>query len=60
MADFTLELLHGADQEGGIPALEDASNFSGVLNALKAEDLGNDGEDDNTLILSSGDAYIPG
>ena len=49
---YTLQLLHAADQEGGIDALTDAPNFSAVLNAL---------EDDfeNTLVLSSGDAYIP-
>ena len=62
MADsnFTLEILHTADQEAGIAALDDAPNFSAVLNALKAEDLGNDGEADNTIVLSSGDAFIPG
>ncbi|RZM74914.1 bifunctional metallophosphatase/5'-nucleotidase [Leptolyngbya iicbica LK] len=57
---YTLELLHAADQEAGIPALVDAPNFSAVLNALKAQDLGGDGIDDNTLVLSSGDAIIPG
>ncbi|MGB7416986.1 MAG: 5'-nucleotidase C-terminal domain-containing protein, partial [Thermosynechococcaceae cyanobacterium] len=57
---FVLEILHAADQEAGIPALNDAPNFSAVLNALKAQDLGNDGVMDNTLILSSGDAFIPG
>lgn len=59
---FTLQLFHFADQEAAIPAFEDAPRFSAVLNALKAEDLDNDGVSgfDNTLILSSGDAYIPG
>ena len=57
---FTLELLHFADQEGAAAAIQDAPNFSAVLNALRAEDLGNDGEVDNTLTLSSGDAFIPG
>ncbi|MEO0933301.1 MAG: 5'-nucleotidase C-terminal domain-containing protein, partial [Cyanobacteria bacterium J06641_2] len=59
---FTLQLLHTADQEAGIPALEDAANFSAVLNALKNEDADSDGNADyeNTLLLSSGDAYIPG
>ena len=57
---FTLELLHAADQEGGINAVSDAPRFSAVLNALRNEDLGNDGEPDNTLTLSSGDAFIPG
>lgn len=50
---FTLQLLHAADQEAGIPALEDAPNFSAVLNALR-DDF------DNTVTLSSGDAIIPG
>ncbi|MBP0017728.1 MAG: ExeM/NucH family extracellular endonuclease [Cyanobacteria bacterium SBLK] len=57
---FTLELLHAADQEAGIPALDDAPRFSAILNALKAQDLGNDGIEDNTLVLSSGDAILPG
>ncbi|AFY57726.1 putative extracellular nuclease [Rivularia sp. PCC 7116] len=62
VSDFTLQLLHTADQEGGIPALEDAPNFSAVLNALKNEDADGDGivDYENTLTLSSGDAYIPG
>ncbi|WP_404786995.1 choice-of-anchor I family protein [Altericista sp. CCNU0014] len=57
---FVLELLHFADQEAGIPALDDAPRFSAVLAALKNQDLGDDGLPDNTLVLSSGDAYIPG
>lgn len=62
MAPFTLQLLHAADQEAGIPALADAPRFSAVLNALKSQDLDNDGLPGfkNTLVLSSGDAYIPG
>ncbi|HHP7231070.1 MAG TPA: choice-of-anchor I family protein [Xenococcaceae cyanobacterium] len=52
-SNFTLQLLHAADQEAGIPALETAPNFSAVLNALR-DDY------ENTLVLSSGDAYIPG
>ncbi len=53
MAEFTLQLLHVTDQEGAAPALIDAPNLSAVLNAL---------EDDfeNTLILSSGDLWLPG
>jgi len=50
---YTLQLLHAADQEAGVRALDDAPRFSAVLNALK-DDFA------NTLILSSGDAYIPG
>lgn len=49
---FTLQLLHASDFEAGLAALEDAPRFSAVLNALK-EDY------PNTLVLSSGDNYIP-
>ena len=54
---FTLQLLHAADREAGIPALEDAPNFSAVLNALRDEDADGDSAADyeNTLTLSSGD-----
>ncbi|NEP84478.1 MAG: bifunctional metallophosphatase/5'-nucleotidase, partial [Okeania sp. SIO3B3] len=53
MEPIKLQILHAADQEAGIPAIEDAVNFSAVMNAL---------EDDfeNTLKLSSGDIYIAG
>lgn len=62
MANFTLQLLHAADQEAGVPALADAPRFSAVLDALKTEDANGDGAADypNTLVLASGDAYIPG
>ncbi|MEQ9486328.1 bifunctional metallophosphatase/5'-nucleotidase [Coleofasciculus sp. F4-SAH-05] len=51
-APFTLQLLHASDIESGLQALADLPRFSAVLDALK---------DDypNTLILSSGDNYIP-
>jgi len=50
---FELQLLHATDQEGASAALVDAPNLSAVVNAL---------EDDfeNTLILSSGDLWLPG
>ena len=51
--NFQLQLLHLADQEAGIPAIEDAPRASAVINALK-DDF------ENTLLLSSGDAIIPG
>lgn len=57
---FTLELLHFSDQEGASGAVVDAPNLSAVLNALRAEDLGDDGVEDNSITLSSGDAFIPG
>ncbi len=49
----TLQLLHAADMEGGIEALENAPRFSSVLNALKTEV-------ENTVIIGAGDSYIPG
>lgn len=52
-AGFTLQLLHAADMEGGIEALENAPRFSSVLNALKVEV-------ENTVIIGAGDSYIPG
>ncbi|MFN3361532.1 MAG: 5'-nucleotidase C-terminal domain-containing protein [Pseudanabaenaceae cyanobacterium] len=50
---FTLQLLHASDLEAGIANFTDIVNFSRVVNALR---------DDfpNTLLLSSGDNYIPG
>lgn len=59
---FTLQLLHASDQEAGVAALDDAPRFSAVLDALKNQDADGDGNADyaNTLVLSSGDAYIPG
>lgn len=53
MNDFILQILHTSDQEAGLPAIEDAVNFSAVLNALE-DDF------DNTLKLSSGDIFIAG
>jgi 2',3'-cyclic-nucleotide 2'-phosphodiesterase (5'-nucleotidase family) len=50
---FQLQILHASDLEAGIPALTDAVNFSTVVNALRDDYA-------NTLILSSGDNYIPG
>ncbi|WP_072297999.1 ExeM/NucH family extracellular endonuclease [Paracoccus sp. SM22M-07] len=55
---FSLELLHFSDQEGSTGALADAPNLSAVLNGLRGQDLGGDGIADNTLTLSSGDAFI--
>jgi len=59
---FKLQLFHLADQEGNISALDDAPRLSGVLNALRAQDIDGDGIPGfvNTLTLSSGDAWIPG
>ena len=50
---LTLQLLHAADMEGDIEALDNAPRFSSVLNVLKAEF-------ENTVIIGAGDSYIPG
>ena len=50
---FTLQLLHAADMEGDIEALENAPPFSAVLNGLRAEF-------EDTVIIASGDSYTPG
>jgi len=57
---FTLELLHFTDQEASGGDFNDIPRLSAVLNALRAEDLGGDGVEDNTITLSSGDAFLPG
>ncbi len=54
METFKLQLLHATDLEAGVEATEDAPRFSAVVNGLEAENT------DSTLIISSGDNYIPG
>ncbi|MGF1590349.1 MAG: choice-of-anchor I family protein [Pleurocapsa sp.] len=54
MESFKLQLLHATDLEAGVEATEDAPRFSAVVNGLEAENI------DSTLIISSGDNYIPG
>lgn len=51
---WTLQLIHAADMEGAGNAVEDAPRFSVVLDALRTM------SPDNTLVVSSGDNYIPG
>lgn len=53
-AAFTLQLLHASDQEAGAAAVTDAPRFSAVINGLRAL------MPDDTLLLASGDTYIPG
>jgi len=59
---FTLQLFHLSDQEANTTSIDLAPNLSAVLNALRAEDIDNDGVAGfaDTLVLSSGDAWIPG
>ena len=51
--NFKLQLLHASDFEGATDATVDAPNFAAVVDAL-------DDTYANTLILSSGDNFIPG
>ena len=50
--DFTLNLIHAADAESGLEAVEDLPRFSAVVNAL----TGYPGD----LLVTSGDNFIPG
>lgn len=54
VSTFTLNLIHAADMEGAGDAVEDAPRFSAVLDALRSASPA------NSLVLSSGDNYIPG
>jgi len=50
--NYKLQILHASDLEGGLDAPKDAPNFAAVIDTLE-------GTYANTLILSSGDNYIP-
>ena len=55
-ASYQLQLLHFADMDGATAALDNVSNFSSLINAFRdVDELGG-----NTLVVSSGDNYIPG
>ena len=51
---FTLQLLHAADMDGTTGALSNVENFSAILDGFRRQ------FPENTLVLSSGDTYIPG
>ena len=51
---FTLQLLHAADMDSAVGALENVENFSGILDGFRRQ------FPNNTLVLSSGDNYVPG
>ncbi len=58
-ATFGLQILHASDLEAGVDAIEDAPNFSAVLNGLRNDSRLDSSYRQNTLTLSSGDNYIP-
>ena len=51
---FTLQLLHAADMGGSGGALENVEDFSGLLEGFRNQ------YPENTLVVSSGDNFIPG
>ena len=51
---FTLQLLHTADMDSTVGALGNVENFSAILDAFRRQ------FPNNTVILSSGDNYVPG
>ncbi|UOM36002.1 5'-nucleotidase C-terminal domain-containing protein [Acuticoccus sp. I52.16.1] len=51
-ATTTLQLLHASDLEGNADAVDAAPNFATIVDALR-------GEYETTLVLSSGDNFIP-
>ncbi|MCU0525885.1 MAG: 5'-nucleotidase C-terminal domain-containing protein [Elainella sp. Prado103] len=63
----SLQILHASDFEAGIPALDDAIRFSAIVNYFKNPATATTGAFAapaaavaNTLVLSSGDNYLPG
>ena len=53
-AVFTLQLLHASDMDSSTGALANVENFSAILDGFRQQ------YPDNTIVLSSGDNYIPG
>ena len=51
---FTWPLLHGADMDSTVGALGNVENFSAILDAFRRQ------FPSNTVVLSSGDNYVPG
>ena len=51
---FTLQLLHASDMDDATGGLSNVENFSAILDSFRRQ------YPDNTLVLSSGDNYVPG
>ena len=56
-SDFTLQVLHTSDLEGGVEAIDDAGNFAAVVEALESDAEANGVP---SILLSAGDNYLPG
>ncbi len=55
-AEFTLQILHASDLEGGVDAIERAPNFAAIIDALEQDTEAFD----STITLSAGDNYLSG
>lgn len=51
--NYTLQILHASDLEGGVEAIERAKFFAAIVDTLEEEYS-------NSITLSAGDNYIPG
>ena len=51
--NYTLQILHASDLEGGVEAIERAKFFAAIVDTLEDEYA-------NSITLSAGDNYIPG
>ncbi|MCC9655497.1 choice-of-anchor I family protein [Rhodopirellula halodulae] len=56
-SDFSLQLLHASDLEGGVNAISDAPHFAAIVESLETE-AENDGR--GSLLVSAGDNFIGG
>ncbi|WP_342641329.1 choice-of-anchor I family protein [Rhodoligotrophos ferricapiens] len=50
--NFTLQILHASDWEGGVAAIDRAGNFAAIVDYLEDQE-------ENSITLSSGDGWIP-
>ncbi|MEP1645371.1 choice-of-anchor I family protein, partial [Rhodopirellula bahusiensis] len=56
-SDFSLQLLHASDLEGGVDAISDAPHFAAIVDSLEAKAQT---EGRGSLLVSAGDNFIGG
>ncbi|WP_404310442.1 choice-of-anchor I family protein [Neorhodopirellula lusitana] len=56
-SDFSLQLLHASDLEGGVDAISDAPHFAAIVDSLEAEA---ETQGRGSLLVSAGDNFIGG
>ncbi|EMI46666.1 choice-of-anchor I family protein [Rhodopirellula sp. SWK7] len=56
-SDFSLQLLHASDLEGGVDAISDAPHFTAIVESLEAQA---DADGLGSLLVSAGDNFIGG